>query len=157
MFLIVVVTVFSGAGGSRADGTTEGVLDGLDFVGTLRATDGSMSLEDQLHFRDGYFWSGGCVRCSFMPGVYWTRNVGNSIAFQGEFESAERGHFTYRGEIKDGQVRVDVHWRRERWYWTVEQDYVFEGEQQQTPDMAALTLKIARQRAAAAIAPTCHI
>ena len=133
-----------------------GELDGLDFRGELRSVDGSISLDDTLHFRDGYFWSTGCTKCSFMPGTYWTRRAGDAIEFRGILKSPERGQFTYQGAIQGGKIQVTINWRRERWYWTLDRDYVFEGRANDTA-ISGITLDSARMRAAGEAPPTCPI
>jgi hypothetical protein len=67
------------------------------------------------------------VPCGFAPGVYWVRNDGEAIHFHGDMGSAERGRFVYYGVVQDGHLSASVHWRRERWYWTIDRDFRFEG------------------------------
>ena len=141
---------------SVAEQTVSGELDGLDFAGTLRSADGSISLDDTLHFRGGHFWSSGCVKCSFMPGAYWTRRVGPTIEFTGVLESPERGRFTYKGSVNNGEVQVSIHWLRARWYWTMERDYAYVGRLN-TAEPAGNTLQQARSRAAGEASPTCPL
>jgi hypothetical protein len=133
-----------------------GPLDGLVFVGKLQSVDGSISLDDTLHFNEGHFWSSGCTKCSFMPGAYWTRTNGTATEFRGVLESPERGRFTYKGSVQDGNIEVKIHWLRERWYWTVDRDYEFSGKMDQNVELA-VTLSSARARASGEAAPTCPI
>ncbi len=133
-----------------------GILDGRSFVGQLKSVDGANTLDDTLHFSEGHFWSSGCTKCSFMPGSYWTRQNGAAIEFQGVLESPERGRFTYQGSVVDGRVEAKIHWIRERWYWTVDRDYVFEGRIDDAGGSSA-NLSSARSRALGEAAPTCTI
>ncbi len=132
-----------------------GVLDGRSFVGQLKSVDGSIALDDTLHFSEGHFWSSGCIKCSFGPGSYWTRRKGAAVEFQGVLESPERGRFTYHGSVVDGRLEAKIHWLRERWYWTVDRDYMFEGNVAAV--QSSVTLRAARLRALGEAAPTCTI
>ena len=157
--LIVVVTpylVTMAATTSDGEQTVSGDLDGLDFLGMLKSTDGSISLDDTMHFRDGHFWSTGCTKCSFMPGAYWTRRRGEAIEFRGALESPERGRFDYNGTIEAGKIEATIHWRKERWYWTIDRDYVFQGRISDTL-VSEISLQRARMRATGEAAPTCPI
>lgn len=133
-----------------------GVLDGLIFAGQLKSVDGTNTLDDTLHFSEGHFWSSGCIKCSFMPGDYWTRRNGEAVEFHGVLESPERGRFTYRGTVVAGRLEAKIHWLRERWYWTVDRDYVFEGSVDDAAQ-SSVTLRAARSRALGEAAPTCTI
>lgn len=155
MFLLNLSTTESVATGQET-AAVSGPLDGLSFVGKLKSADGSIELDDTLHFSEGHFWSAGCIRCSFMPGAYWSRTAGSSTEFHGVLESPERGSFTYRGRVQDGRVEVKIYWLRERWYWTVDRDYVFEGRVEEN-DGSAISLSGARQRASQDASPTCPI
>ena len=159
LLLIVAITpdLTSGAATTLTEEQkVNGDLDGLDFSGTLKSVDGSISLDDTVHFRDGHFWSTGCTKCSFMPGEYWTRRRGSAIEFRGVLESPERGRFDYHGTIEGGKIRAAIHWRKERWYWTIDRDYLFEGRVSDTV-VSGISLEPARMRATGEAAPTCPI
>lgn len=105
-----------------------GRFDGMVFAGRLRSIDGSVDLPDTLQFADGHFWSGGCVECSFLPGAYLARDLVGGLEFDGLLKSGARGQFTYRGRLEGNGLRAEISWKRQRWYWTMERDYVFEGK-----------------------------
>jgi hypothetical protein len=117
---------FSISGPAMADGRSSGPLDGMVFVGKI-GPKGNPDLDDELHFRDGKFWSAICTQCGFKPGDYWVRNVGNGIEFRGELVG-DRGTFHYRGAIVDGEANVSIGWTKSRWYWTIERELEFVGE-----------------------------
>jgi hypothetical protein len=117
-------------------------LDGMVFAGRIGPAD-DPDLADHLYFENGRFWSGECVRCGFEPGVYWVRRTAGGIAFRGVLESADRGTFTYEGMVRGGRVDVSIHWRHERWYWTIDRNLRFVGEIVEG-EAAGMTLEQAR-------------
>jgi len=134
-----------------------GALDGRVYSGIFRSHDGEISLNDSLHFQGGHFWSAGCIECSFPPGTYWTRRVGaGGLAFRGKLESPRRGRFTYEGRVAGEEIEVAVHWRRARWYWTIERDFLFTGRADRPAD-GRVGLDAAWQRARGQPAPDCAL
>ena len=108
---------------------SQGVLDGLSFEGMFGPAERSPDKADVLYFRDGLFWSKICVPCGFPPGPYRARRTDEGIQFEGVLESPDRGRFLYSGLVKDGRLVAQVNWRKERWYWTIDKDFRFEGAQ----------------------------
>jgi len=148
---VAVLVLLAAGGGVLADPaetpTTRGPLDGMAFVGKI-GPEGAADVDDVLYFNDGHFWSAACTKCGFAPSHYWVRHVGQAIEFRGVLESRERGEFTYRGLVRGESVSVEIEWRRERWYGTIDRDLVFEGRLA-PPGELELSLRQARQRAAA--------
>lgn len=124
----------------------QGPLDGMKFVGTFGPEGEPGDREDVLYFGDGHFWSRNCVPCGFPPGEYWVRYSGGAVHFRGELQSSERGRFAYSGVIRDGRVTAHINWRKERWYWTIDRDFRFEGVLvQRTAELSASrTARLAR-------------
>ncbi|MCR9136587.1 MAG: hypothetical protein NXI27_11365 [Alphaproteobacteria bacterium] len=102
-----------------------GPLDGMVFAGKF-GDPGAPGRDDLLYFNNGKFWSAICIRCGFEPGEYWVRKVGDSIHFRGE-QRSERGIFLYRGRVTGDKIQIDVNWTKDRWYWKIDRDLVFEG------------------------------
>lgn len=102
-----------------------GPLDGMIFAGSF-GDPGAPGRDDLLYFNNGKFWSAICIRCGFEPGSYWVRKVGDSIHFRGE-QRSERGTFVYLGRVTGDKIQVDVNWTKDRWYWKIDRDLVFEG------------------------------
>jgi hypothetical protein len=143
--------------GSQAIGTQDGPdrvsrgdLDGRVFVGSFGPADRPGDRADSLTFDDGHFWSANCVPCGFGPAPYWIRRVGDELHFRGEMDSVERGRFRYAGVIRDGRVSATIHWRKERWYWTIDREFRFEGRRADTVHSDPLAAVVRRARAAAA-------
>ncbi|WP_435103588.1 hypothetical protein [Arhodomonas sp. AD133] len=127
--LVTLLAVMAGAPALATDAGegARGPLDGMDFVGDFGPAGGPADSRDTLHFRDGRFWSGSCVPCGYPPGAYWVRVTGDGIHFRGELENPEGGRFVYVGVVRDGRIEAHINWRRERWYWTIDRDFRFEG------------------------------
>lgn len=119
------------AGGSAPDATEKpaerGVLDGRAYAGAFGPAGRDAGRDDTLYFRDGHFWSANCVPCGFRPAVYWTRRVGDAIHFRGEMHSVDRGRFVYAGVVRNGVLSATIAWRKDRWYWSIDRDFRFEG------------------------------
>jgi len=118
----------NGAGGQNDAAAAHGPLDGMRFVGDFGPKGEAADREDTLYFADGKFWSKNCVPCGFSPGPYWVRYTEDGIHFKGELRSPESGRFFYSGVVQDGRLEVSINWRKERWYWTIDRDFRFEGE-----------------------------
>lgn len=123
--------------GDDGQAVTHGVLDGMSFVGKLGPAGKAPDRDDILYFGDGQFWSKNCVPCGFRPGPYFVRFVGSDIEFQGALESSERGRFQYSGLVRDGRISVEINWRKDRWYWSIDKAFRFEGELAQGIEVAA--------------------
>lgn len=106
---------------------SSGALDGMSFVGKLGPAGKPLDRDDTVYFRDGQFWSMGCVRCGFQPGAYYARSANGGIEFQGVLESIERGRLSYSGTVSDGRVSARINWRKDRWYWSIDKAFWFEG------------------------------
>lgn len=133
-----------------------GLLDGQDFEGILgpAGDGGGRRIEDSLHFRGGFYWSKGCIACSFAPGPYSARAVEGGVEFTGVLESPERGVFSYAGLVTETGLVAEIGWRRERWYWTLERGFRFEGVSARLPEA---DLDAAFERAGAPRDPACTI
>lgn len=122
---------------------SRGPLDGRVFVGKIGPA-GDPDVIDELHFRDGRFWSLACIRCGFQPGAYRAEVNGDIIRVRGELRG-QRGTFAYDGEIDGDDARISIRWTRKRWYWTVEQDLEFRGRHR--PGALAVSLSAAIESA----------
>lgn len=123
--ILTFVWNLSSVSPAQAGTHASGPLDGMVFVGKIGAKD-NPDLDDELHFRDGKFWSAICTQCGFKPGDYWVRKVGTGIEFRGELVG-DRGKFVYRGVIVDGNANVSIGWTKSRWYWTIDRQLEFVG------------------------------
>ncbi|MDX1555640.1 MAG: hypothetical protein R3212_06410 [Xanthomonadales bacterium] len=117
--------------------SSQGALDGLSFKGKLGPSDRAPDKADVLYFKNGQFWSKICVPCGFPPGPYRARRTDEGIEFEGILESPDRGRFLYTGLVKDGKLVARINWRKERWYWTIDKDFRFEGAQGESTTASA--------------------
>lgn len=124
-------------------------LDGMMFVGTIGPADGPRDRADTLSFGTGHFWSAICVPCGFLPSAYWVRRVGDAIHFRGEMGSIDRGKFEYTGVVRGKQLSATIHWRKERWYWSIARDFHFEGQLSDSAVTESLRAMMQRARLAA--------
>lgn len=142
LLALAAMPIPGGADESRAPQriTSQGPLDGLAFTGRLGPADATSDrLEDTLYFRAGHFWSAVCTPCGFMPGRYWVHRTAEGIHFRGRLTSPDSGVFTYEGTVHDdGRVSADINWRKERWYWTIDRDFRFEGTRAEERSVATL-------------------
>lgn len=119
--------------------TSHGPLDGMAFVGRLGPAGEPGDREDTLYFRAGHFWSAICTPCGFMPAKYWVRRSAAGIHFRGRLTSPESGTFEYSGVLHDdGRITVDINWRKERWYWTIDRAFRFVGSLAEGDPVATL-------------------
>lgn len=105
-----------------------GPLDGKAFVGQFGPEGEPADMTDTLYFGSGQFWSANCVPCGFGPGIYWTRRADGGTHFPGKLHSDTGGTFTYVGVVRDGSIEVRINWQKDRWYWSIDRDFWFEGE-----------------------------
>ena len=145
LLVVILLVAVALAAPARADAPdARGLLDGRVFVGKIGAK-GDPDTADELHFRDGQFWSERCIQCGFQPGPYEARKVGDTIHVRGRL-SGDGGTFDYEGTIVGDVAQMDIKWRKERWYWTIERDREFAGILQ--PENQAMAVKAAFSTAA---------
>lgn len=142
--MLRVFAVLAAAALAPCPADAGGLLDGRAFAGMIGPA-GTPDLEDRLYFDDGHFWSEICTRCGFVPGAYTAEETDEGIRFSGVLESDSRGRFEYSGLVSEaGGIEVTIDWTKERWYWTVERQIVFEGASIAQPDPASLRATLIR-------------
>ena len=108
--------------------TTEGLLDGQAFSGTVGALGKESPYnKDSIVFADGYFVSTDCVQYGFERAPYTARRDGNVIHFEAVTRSPTHGTMTWAGTIRGEEARAEYRWVRERWFWTQRGEYWFKG------------------------------
>ena len=110
--------------------TANGVLDGMTFKGRLGPSGATPDVEDQWVFDNGMFVSQECERrCSYPPRPYFSRQVGTSTEFISVTECPGKdATIVWRGSVEGTSIRGVATWTMERWYWTIERTFAFEGE-----------------------------
>lgn len=124
--VVVLIVSSPTLSGATEDNSAHGQLDGMAFKGMLGPLE-NRDVPDVLYFKDGKFWSQSCTQLGFAPAPYWTRIVGNEVEFRGFLDSPERGRFSFLGRVNKDHAKVDINWRRDRWYWSIERQMRFEG------------------------------
>lgn len=128
---LIAFAPFEAIGGENGV-KARGPLDGMNFVGTLGPEGKPGDREDIIHFADGQFWSENCVPCGFRPGPYWVRVEDDRIHFRGKLSSPESGEFSYTGVVQNNKLTVTMNWRKDRWYWSIDRNFWFEGTREAT-------------------------
>lgn len=114
------------------------VLDGKVFEGEFGLVGEAAMGDDRWVFDDGMFLSEGCVDCGFPQSPYWVRFEEGTTKFVAETRCpVTDAEIVWRGTIEDGRIEGVYTWTKERWYWTVEKTFWFEGELAAAPDATA--------------------
>jgi len=114
---------------ATSDGKAAGVLDGMTFVARMGPSGKPADVEDNLIFAKGMFLSKECDRrCGYPPAPYYVRHLGERIEFVSESTCDNNdATMSWRGTIEDRLIKGRVRWTAERWYWTIEKEFWFEG------------------------------
>lgn len=102
-------------------------LENMRFVGEWTYEWETEPVEGLLIFEDGEFVSRGCLEWGYEPAPYYVRRDDEGLHFHARLPNPDHGTMWFRGVFDGEQLQVDVHWRKERWYWTLEQEYRFTG------------------------------
>jgi len=104
-------------------------LEGQKFVGILKAQGDDDPDKDAFMFKDGKFVSEGCQKWGFSPAPYWVRRDQDGVHFLSELSSPEHGTMRYEGVFDGKEIKGTAYWKKVRWYWTSERQYIFQGKQ----------------------------
>lgn len=127
---IASVTGIDARAGGDPDASLPDFRHGLEntrFVGEWTYEWATEPVEGLLIFRDGKFVSRDCLEWGYQPAPYYVRRDGDGVHFYARLPNPEHGTMWFRGVFDGERLRVDVHWKKERWYWTLEQRYRFTG------------------------------
>jgi len=111
------------AGGARLHSD----LENKRFVGPLGIEGEAHPPNDMLTFSDGRFTSEICRQYGFRPASYWVRQDDAGVRFRTELHSPDNGTIRFDGVYDGEELHATAVWTKERWYWTVEQKFVFTG------------------------------
>jgi hypothetical protein len=125
--LAVAIVALLAAKSAEPASAASGVLDGKRFVGPTGEKGKKVHHEDELIFSDGMFTSTACFEYGFGAGPYTATVEGDAIHFQAETKSPTHGKMEWKGTLKDGTLKVDYSWTKERWLWTTYREYWFTG------------------------------
>ncbi len=97
------------------------------FVGPMGVVGDPNPTEDVFIFKDGTFVSNSCLEWGFSPATYWVQKRADGLHFLAELTSPDHGKMRYQGVYDGSQIKGNVMWKKERWYWTIEREYRFTG------------------------------
>jgi hypothetical protein len=126
----------SGLAGQHRNGTAvpppaegAGILDGMTFSGQIGPLGEPADVEDTFVFSDGLFVSSECERrCDFPARPYYVRRRGAAIEFLSETRCpAKNAKIVWRGSVQGERLSGEFTWTVDRWYWTIEKTFWFEG------------------------------
>lgn len=106
-----------------------GVLDGKTFAGLLGPIGKPGDVKDTLAFTNGNFFSSECdKRCGYPARPYFVRQVGDKIEFVSESHCLYKdAKLVWRGTVDGETIKGLFTWTLNRWYWTIEKEFWFEG------------------------------
>jgi hypothetical protein len=107
-----------------------GPLDGLTFQGALGPDGKPRDTPDTFVFEDGTFVSKECeLRCKYPARPYFVRVDGDKIEFISETRCPYKdAKIVWRGTIEGDRIKGKSTWIVNRWYWSVENTFEFEGK-----------------------------
>mgnify|MGYP001811774081 FL=1 len=112
-----------------------GPLDGMTFNGALGPDGKPKDIPDSFVFENGTFVSKECeLRCKYPARPYFVRTNGDRIEFISETKCPYKdAKITWRGTIEGDTIKGKSTWVVKRWYWTVEDNFEFEGKLAKKP------------------------
>lgn len=87
-------------------------LDGRAFDVEMLPAGADEPIENTLTFHDGTFLSAVCVNHDFPQASYQVTEAGDGVGFKVHAESYTKGHMTWDGTVKDGQLQATAVWHR---------------------------------------------
>jgi len=104
-------------------------LDGATFLSELGPLGKPADVQDTLVFANGTFVSTECdKRCGYPPAPYFVRRVDGKIEFVSESICLHKdATLVWHGTVDDGIIKGRLSWILNRWYWTIEKEFWFEG------------------------------
>jgi hypothetical protein len=115
--------------GTNTEEPVSGPLDGLTFRGALGPDGKPKDIPDLFVFENGTFVSKECeLRCKYPASPYFVRVNGDKTEFISETQCPYKdARIVWRGTIEGDRIRGKSTWVVNRWYWTIENTFEFEG------------------------------
>ena len=107
-----------------------GPLDGMTFVGALGPDGKPKDIPDTFVFENGTFVSKECeLNCKYPARPYFVRVNGEKTEFISETQCPYKdAKIVWRGTVEGDTIKGKSTWVVNRWYWTVENTFEFEGK-----------------------------
>ncbi|MDX1604800.1 MAG: hypothetical protein R3202_01335 [Candidatus Competibacterales bacterium] len=119
------------------------ILDGMVFAGAIGGevgeTASNASHDDIWRFEQGAFHSQSCKEeCGFPANPYWVRfEDDGDIRFKSESRCpVTDAQLVWEGTVSGDRIEGVLTWTKERWYWTIEKQFRFEGRRVDTVSVA---------------------
>lgn len=125
---LITLTILCVCGASADDSSLSNLqLDNRRFIGPMGVKGDPDPADDEFIFEDGKFVSKSCLDWGFSPARYWLRHEKDGLHFLAELTSPDHGEMRYEGVFDGRQIKGSVLWTKERWYWTIQREYMFTG------------------------------
>ena len=107
-----------------------GPLDGMVFEGALGPDGEPKDVADSFVFVNGTFVSKECeLRCQYPARPYFVRINGDKTEFISETRCPYKdARIVWRGTVEGDRFVGKSTWTVNRWYWTIENTFEFEGK-----------------------------
>ncbi len=111
-----------------------GPLDGMEFVGSLGPVGKPKDTPDRFVFQDGMFVSVECERrCDYPARPYFVRELKGRTEFVSETKCPYKdAKIVWRGVVEGDRISGVATWSVNRWYWSWDSDFAFEGRLEAT-------------------------
>jgi hypothetical protein len=68
-------------------------------------------------------------RCGYTEGIYWVRSGEDGIEVMSETTCPDSdATIVWHGTVKGDKIEGTFTWTSERWYWTIEKEFWFNGK-----------------------------
>lgn len=115
---------------AASDVSGSGPLDGMTFAGALGPDGKPKDVADTFVFANGTFVSRECEsRCNYPARPYFVRKNGDRTEFVSETRCPHKdARIVWRGTVEGDTIKGVSTWTVNRWYWTIEDRFEFEGK-----------------------------
>ena len=116
--------------GISSENLMSSLLDGKRFEGTISSSAKPGLIEEVVQFEKGQFISAECERrCGYARSNYWFRLDNGSIHFKTRINcTLADAWIDWTGTILGDRITGKLKWTSERWYWTTEREFSFDGQ-----------------------------
>ncbi len=128
-------------GDSLIDEIVPGPLDGMVFEGALGPDGKPKDIADSFVFANGMFVSKECeLKCKYPARPYYVRVNQDKTEFISETRCPYKdAKIVWRGTVEGDRIKGKAIWVINRWYWSYEYTFEFEGKLVTTPTSATVT------------------
>ena len=114
---VMITTFIVTATFASSQSDTDGILDGMVFIGHVGPKGKEANGEDEVVFQNGRFLSASCSKYGFGSAPYTAYKDGETIIFTTVTQSLKHGQIDWKGRITGDEIEASYRWTKERWYW----------------------------------------